>query len=149
MLGTYYCVLSALTLVRLPGVTARWIQRSGDPDFRYDHGMFMLWIAVGAALVGVFGYRTAMKGVAAARGSRDSWLALAIGAPFLHGFWFLYRTVGNGLLDRAAQASAQRNNGLRFGTICMAYLVMWIVTRNRTATTGRASNRTQPAAVGL
>ncbi len=123
--------------MRLPSVTARWIQQSGDPDFKYDDDMFMLWIAVGAVLVGVFGYRTAMKGVATARGSRDSWLALAIGAPFLHWFWFLYRTVGSGVLDRAAQASAQRNNGLRFGTICMAYLAMWIAMRYRSAASER------------
>jgi hypothetical protein len=129
-------------LVRLPNVTARWIQRSGDPDFKYDDHMFMLWIAVGAVLVGVFGYRTALKGLAAARGSRDSWLALAIGAPILHWFWFLYRTIGSGVLDPAAQASAQRNNGLRFGTICMAYLAMWIVMRYR-----NSANR--PASPGL
>jgi multisubunit Na+/H+ antiporter MnhG subunit len=149
MLGSYYCVLGVLTLVRLPSVTARWILRSGDPDFKYDDGMFMLWIAVGAVLVGVFGYRTAIKGVATARGGRDSWLALAIGAPLLHWFWFLYRTVGNGVLDRAAQASAQRTNGLRFGTICIAYLAMWIVTRSPTAEVGPANDRMQPTALGL
>jgi hypothetical protein len=147
-LGMYYCVLSVLTLVRLPSVTAHWIQRSGDPDFKYDYSIFMLWIAVGAVLVGVFGYRTAVKGVAAIHGSRDTWLGLAIAAPFLHWFWFLYRTVGNGVLDRAAQAAAQRHNGLRFGTICIAYLVMWIVMRDRTPAKRPANHGMQPTAVG-
>ena len=130
LLGMYYGVLSVLTLARLPSVTARWIQRSGDPDFKYDYRMFMLWIAVAAVLVGAFGCITAVKGVAAARGARDSWLALAIGAPLLHWFWFLYRTVGNGVLERAAQATALRHNGLRFGAICVTYLVMWIIMRH-------------------
>jgi hypothetical protein len=146
LLGLYYCVLSALTLARLPSVTTRWIQRSGDPDFKADYPVFMVWIAIGALLVGAFGCASAVKGVAAARGARDSWLALALGSPLLHWFWFLYRTVGNGVLERAAQASAQRHNGLRFGAICLAYLVMWILVRPRDAPARPADRRMQPTA---
>jgi len=125
ILGAYYCILSLLTLVRLPSVTSSCIQRSGDPDFRYDYGTFMLWIAVGAVIVGVFGYRTAVKGTMAALGRRESWWALAIGAPLLHWFWFLYRTVGSGVLDRGAQHIAMQSNGIEFGLICLAYAAMW------------------------
>ena len=109
----------------------------------------MLWIALGALALGVFGFRTVVKGVAAARGDRDSWLALALGAPLLHWFWFLYRTVGNGVLERAVQASAQRNLSLRFGAICIAYLAMCVLMRNGTAARGRANNRMQPTAESL
>jgi hypothetical protein len=130
MLGTYYCILSVLTLAALPNVTTRWVLRSGDPDFKYDHGTFMVWIAVGAVVVGAFGYRTAVKGIMAARGRADSWLALAIGAPLLHWLWFLYRTVGNGVLDREAQAIAMRNNVVCFGAICLAYVAMCFAMRH-------------------
>ena len=41
LLGAYYCALSAFTLATLPGVTSAWIQRSGDPDFKDDHDLFM------------------------------------------------------------------------------------------------------------
>jgi hypothetical protein len=140
----YYCVLSVLTLARIPSVTTRWIQRSGDPDFKYDYQMFMLSIAVGAVLVGAFGCASAVTGVAAARGARGSWLALAFGAPLLHWFWFLYRSIENGVLERAAQASALRHNGVRFGAICLAYLVMWIITRQRDAPRRPADRRMGP-----
>lgn len=129
ILGAYYCALSVLTLATLPRVTATWVQRSGDPDFQYDYGIFMTWIAVGAMLVAAFGYRTALKGAMAAMGRRESWLGLALAAPLLHWFWFLYRSVGNGVLTREAQTTAMRNNGLWFGAICLAYVVMWIVMR--------------------
>jgi len=131
ILGAFYGILSALTLLRLSTVTDRWIQLSGDPDFNYDRGMFMMWIGVGAVLVGALGFGTAAKGLAAARGDRNSWLGLAIGSLVLHWFWFLYRTIGTGLLDRGAQAIARRDNVIRFGGICAAYFVMWIITRQR------------------
>ena len=130
ILGTYYCILSVLTLAALPKVTTQWIQRSNDPDFKYDYGTFLVWIAVGAFVVGAFGYRTSVKGITAARGRRESWLALAIGAPLLHSLWFLYRTIGNGVLDRGAQASAMRNDGVWFGAICFAYVAMCFVMRH-------------------
>jgi hypothetical protein len=55
ILGTYYWILSVLTLATLPSVTMRWVQRSGDPDFKYDYGIFTVLIAVGAVVVGAFG----------------------------------------------------------------------------------------------
>jgi hypothetical protein len=128
-LGTYYCVLSMLTLARLPRVTADWIARSGDVDFKHDYRFFMVGIAVGSVLAGVFGYRSAVQGLRAARGGRESWPGLALAAPFLHWFWFLFRRIGAGVLDREAQEMVMRNNALWFGAICFAYLVMWMVMR--------------------
>ena len=129
MLGTYYCILSALTLARLPSVTADWIVRSGDPDFKHDARLFMVLIAVGAVLTGAFGYRSVVKGIRAARGERESWLGLALSAPLLHWCWFLFRRIATGALDREAQEMAMRINALWFGAICLAYVVMWIVMR--------------------
>jgi hypothetical protein len=129
ILGTYYCTLGVLTLAALPDVTTQWVQRSGDPDFKYDHEMFMAWIAAGAFVVCAFGYRTAVKGTRAARGRQESWLALAIAAPLLHWLWFLYRTIGNGVLDPVAQVNAMRSNSVWFGAVCLAYVAMWLLTR--------------------
>jgi multisubunit Na+/H+ antiporter MnhG subunit len=131
ILGTYYCVHSAATLVRLPRVTTRWVQASGDPDFKYDYGLFLMLIAIGAVAVATFGLRSAVKGVAAARGQRQSWLALALGAPILHTFWLLFRIIGTGELGRAAQATAIRYDEIRFTSTCLAYVAMWILMRER------------------
>ena len=144
VLGAYYCIVSVRTLATLPRVTARWIERSGDPDFKYDYGTFMVWLAIGALLLGLFGYRTATKGVRAALGGRESWLAIAIGAPFLHWFWFLYRHVGNGLLDREAHRIANRRNLTGFAVICLAYVVMWVVMRRRDSASGPVNDGTNP-----
>ena len=145
MLGAYYCVLSLLTLVRLPSVTTRWIQASGDPDFKYDYGLFLMLIATGAVLVGVFGLRTAVKGAAAVRGRQQSWLALAIGAPILHAFWLLYRVIGTGELDRAAQTTAIRHDEIQYVTVCLAYVAMWILMRRPTDSTSPDPSAPAPA----
>jgi hypothetical protein len=148
ILGTYYCMLSVLTLARLPRITADWIARSGDPDFKHDYSVFMAWIAVGAVLAGSFGYRSVVKGIRAARGQRESWLGLALGAPLLHWCWFLFRRIGTGVLDREAQEMAMRNDALWFGAICLAYVVMWIVMRRGdTATARPAAAWTSPEIV--
>jgi hypothetical protein len=151
MLGAYYCVLSLFTLARLPAVTTRWVQASGDPDFKYDYGLFLMLIGSGAVWAGIFGLRSASKGVAAARGQRESWLALAIGAPFLHWFWFLFRLVGTGQLDRTAASAATRYHAARFAIICLAYLAMWLVMRRprgRTSPDQAAPAPSSPALTG-
>jgi hypothetical protein len=124
LLGAYYCIVSLVTLTRLPSVTTRWIERSNDPDFRYDYGTFLWWIGAGAVLVGVFGYLSIVKGIRTARGSHESWLGLAIGAPVLHWFWLMYRFIDNGVLGREAALAAMRSSGIVFGAICAAYIVM-------------------------
>ena len=131
VLGAYYCVISVRTLVRLPSVTERWIHLSGDPDFKLDEGIFVMWIGVGAVFVGILGFRTVVKGMAALRGGRDSWLWVALAAVPLHCFWFLYRTIAGGLMDREGQAIARQDNAMRFGIICLAYLGMWMIMRQR------------------
>jgi hypothetical protein len=147
ILGGYYCVLSVRTLANLHTITARWIERSGDPEFKYDYYNFAGLITVGALLVGVLGYRTAVKGTRAALGRRESWLALAIGAPLLHWCWFLYRTVGNATLPGHAQLIANRTTLARFGLICLAYVVMWLVMRRRNSATGLAATGRNPSLV--
>ena len=82
----------------------------------------------------------------AARGRRESWLALAIGAPLLHWLWFLYRTIGTGALDREAQAIAMRNNGVWFGAICLAYIAMSFVMRHGDSARQSQTTDVQPAA---
>jgi hypothetical protein len=131
VLGLYYCVLGVLKLMRLPGVTREWIERSGDPDFQYDYGLFMMLSGVGATLIAVLGWRTVVKGVATAAGRQESWLGPAIAALPLHWFWFLYRVIDGGMLDPHVRAVAQRNTAIQFGTVCLGYLLLWLSNRNR------------------
>jgi len=128
-LGAYYCALGVFTLLRLPTVTSRWIQQSGDPDFHYDYSFFLMLTALGAVLVALLGWRTVVQGVATARGRRASWLALAISALPLHWFWFLHRTIDAGLLDRQGQIAAQQIAAIQLGTVCISYLALWLLMR--------------------
>jgi hypothetical protein len=146
VLGAYYCVISVRTLVRLPRVTERWIHLSGDPDFKLDEGIFVMWIGVGAVFVGILGFRTALKGASAVRGICDSWLWVALAALPLHCFWFLYRTIAGGLMDHEGQAMARQDNAIRFGIICLAYLVMWMIMRQRHLAGRPVSHHLQPTA---
>lgn len=143
LLGAYYCMLAVVTLATLPRVTATWIQRSGDPDFKYDAGLFTTLLATGAVLVLAFGLRTTFKGAREARGHSESWLGLAIGAFPLHWVWFLYRVIGDGILGREAQAAAARNNALWFGVVCLAYVAMGVLTRRRGGTSRQAADVTR------
>jgi hypothetical protein len=128
-LGAYYCALGGFVLLRLPSVTSRWIQQSGDPDFHYDYGLFMTLTALGAIFVALLGWWTVVQGVATARGRRASWLGLAISALPLHWFWFLHRTIGAGLLDRPGQIAVQQSAAIQFGSVCLGYLLLWLLTR--------------------
>ena len=129
VLGTYYCALAGFTLLRLPSVTRQWIEQSGDPDFHYDYSPFMMLTALGAALVALLGWRTIVQGVATVRGRRASWLGVAIAAVPLHWLWFLHRTIGAGLLDRQDQIAVQRSAAIQFGSVCLGYLLMWLLVR--------------------
>jgi hypothetical protein len=141
VLGAYYCALGVLTLVRLPDVTRQWIERSGDPDFKYDYDLFMALSGVGATLIAVLGWRTVVKGVATARGQHPSWLGPAIAALLLHWFWFLYRVMGSGMLDRQDRFIAQRSTAIQFGIVCAGYALLWLLNRR--------PNRNEPANIAL
>jgi hypothetical protein len=141
VLGAYYCGLGAVVLMRLPDLTRRWIERSGDPDFKYDYGLFMLLSGVGGSLIALLGWRTIVKGIETAGGRPVSWLGPAIAALPLHWFWFLYRVIGSGMLDRQDQAVAQRNTAIQFGIVCAGYLLLWLISRR--------SNRNGPPDIGL
>lgn len=122
VLGTYYCGLGIFTLARLPSVTRQWIDRSGDPDFKYDYGFFMMLSALGATSIALLGWWTVRKGLATTRLRQVSWLGPAIAALLLHWFWFLYRIIGAGLLDRQGQIAVQRNAAIQFSIVCIGVL---------------------------
>ena len=147
LLGSYYCALGIFTLVRLPRVTRQWIELSGDPDFKYDYLLFMMLSALGATSIAVLGWRTVVKGLATARGRQVSWLGPAIAALPLHWFWFLYRTIGAGVLDREGQIVTQRNAAIQFGIVCAGYLLLWLINR-RPSPKGRANIGLQRTAAG-
>lgn len=70
MLGIYYGALGIVTLVRLPTLTQRWIEATGDPDFRFDFEFFAVAIGFGAAMVATLGVVTATRAVRMASGDR-------------------------------------------------------------------------------
>lgn len=141
VLGAYYCFLGVFILARLPDVTRRWIEQSGDPDFRGDYGPFMMLGALGATSIGALGWRTLVKGVATARGQHVSWLGPAIAAMPLHWLWFLHRIIGAGVLGRDGRMAAQRSAAIQFGITCIGYVLLWVITRR--------PSRSRPAHIGL
>ena len=147
VLGAYYCALGIFTLARLPRITRQWIELSGDPDFKYDYGLFMMLSALGATSIALLGWQTVVKGLPTARGRQVSWLGPAIAALPLHWFWFLYRIIAAGVLNRQSQIVAQRNAAIQFGIVCVGYLLLWLINR-RPSPNGRVNIGLQPAAAG-
>jgi len=147
VVGVYYSALGVFILVRLPGVTREWIERSGDPDFQYDYRLFMLLGAVGATSIAVLGWRTVMKGLATARGQYAAWLGPTVAALPLHWLWFLHRIIGAGVLNREGQLVARRNAAIQFGIVCIGYVVLWAISR-RPNSNGPANLGLQPTAAG-
>ena len=147
VVGAYYCVLGVFTLARLPDVTRQWIAQSGDPEVKYDYGLFMMLGGIGATSIAVLGWRTVVKGLATARGRHASWLGPAVAALPLHWFWFLHRVMGAGVSGREGQLVVQRNAAIQFGSVCIGYVVLWVITR-RPSSSGPANIRLQPAAGG-
>jgi hypothetical protein len=147
VLGAYYCVLAVFLLASLPEVTRQWIERSGDPDFKYDSSLFMMLGGLGAASIGALGWRTVVKGVATARGRHATWLGPTLAAWPLHWFWFLHRIIGAGVPDRAGQIVVQRHAAIQFGSVCIGYVVLWVITR-RPSSSGPPNIRLQPTAGG-
>ena len=140
--GAYYCALAGLTLLWLPSVTEQWVARSGDPEFHYSLRPFMMLTAVGAACVALLGWQTIAKGVATVKGRPVSWLGPAIAALPLHWMWFLYRTVGAGVLDRPDQLAVQFSAALQFGSVCAGYWILWATTRSGSVVS-RVARRTR------
>ena len=129
LLGVYYCALGATVLLDLGDVTRAWIVRSGDADFRLDYDLFVRLSATGAGLIVLLGWRTAVLGVATARGRVRSWSWLAVSAVPLHFVWWAYRVVGSGALGREGVAAERLSSGLQFGAVCLGYLLLWGMSR--------------------
>jgi hypothetical protein len=134
-LGTIYAVRGTLALMSLSDVTNRWIQLSGDPDFRFDADLFRALIGSGAAAVLLFGLATAACGVRTAMGRAGTskyWTGLAIAAPLIHFPWFTYRVIATG--KRAGWQSSVRWNAICFIAVCAAYVLAWALTRRQPGT---------------
>jgi hypothetical protein len=132
LLGAQYVVRASATLIALPDVTARWIQLSGDPDFKFDYNLFAICIGVGAAAVLTMGLATAALGIAEAAGREVRnryWIALAIAAPLIHFPWFLYRRIALGTLPRGQVEIALQPVAVRFAVITAVYMLAWAVMR--------------------
>jgi hypothetical protein len=136
MLGVYYAVLGTTTLLNLTDVTWRWIQLSGDSDFRFDFNPFMTAIGLGALGVSLLGLGTTVCGMSSAAGRPVSsvyWGALAVAALFVHAPWFLYRIVATGRMSRSDATAGIQAVAIRFAVVCLAYALAWALTRRDSA----------------
>jgi hypothetical protein len=141
ILGVVYVERGALALFHLREVVDRWTRVSGDPDFRLDMEAFMAYVGAGAVSVVLLGAATAWNGVAAARGLRSRWLALAIAALPIHWLWLVYRIVGAGRLERSLHDALGRDNAVQFGLVCASYWIMWLLAAARAGSTHRRERR--------
>ena len=130
-LGAYYAIVSVQVLVNLSDVTNRWIQLSGDSDFRWDFEPFKAMIGSGAAAVLVFGIGTVMCGIRAASGRlvrARYWVALAMAAPLVHFPWFVYKLIATG--RRPGWDLTARSVAIRLVVICVAYAITCALVRH-------------------
>jgi hypothetical protein len=130
--GVWYIVIGARTLLHLQEQTQRWIVSSGDPDFRFDAGLFAFAIGAGAALVLTLGAASLACAIGSLRGRPwrgRSIVFLAIAALLLHVPWFLYRTIATGHLPRGLAAEPIRAFGLRVLAVYVLYAAVWLTHR--------------------
>jgi hypothetical protein len=135
-LGSYYVIVGSVTVMTLPSVTNRWIALSGDPDFKFDFGLFAMLIAMGAVMVAWLGIATVLRGVNTAlaqpvTASSAGWGVLAIGALLLHIPWVVYREIATGspAIPRSEANAEIRLFVIRCVVICVTYALMWALTR--------------------
>jgi hypothetical protein len=133
VLGVYYAGRGCITLLRLPAVTHRWIELSGDPDFRLDYQMFLMLIGAGAVMVALLGTVTAWRALRMARADDVRWGALTVAAPLIHVPWLIYRAIATGApVSPSLQASASlRMFAMRSVVVCVAYVIAWALTRRQ------------------
>jgi len=131
VLGAYYTFIGAITLANLPSVTHRWIELSGDVDFRADFGSFQVMIGTGAALVTLLGIVTVLRAMRMLRGHQVRWGVVAVAAPFLHVPWLMYRAIGTGapVFPALAASPTLRLFAARCVVVCATYALAWVVTR--------------------
>ncbi len=100
-LGLYYAVPGTVSLLTVSDVTARLIERSGGPDFRYDVGVFTALIAAGSVAL------ASLESATAVRAYRDltgrprkcaGWGGLFVAAVLVHVPAFFYRVIAGGTL---------------------------------------------------
>lgn len=135
VVGGYYAFLGASSLLNLVGVTDRWIQLSGDPAFKYDFGIFLLLIGLGAFAVGSLGVTTAFQAIRTLK-SQDpvgGWGALAVMVTLLHVPWLLYRLVATGGLSQSEATSELLAFATRSLLISAVYVLAWMLNRRRFA----------------
>lgn len=139
VLGVYYTARGAITLAELSSVTHRWIELSGDRDFRYDFEQFRLLIGTGAALVTLLGVITVWRALRMLLGRPVRWGVVVVAAPFLHAPWLMYRAIGTGApVFPALHASpALRVFAMRCVIVCATYMVAWALTRDHTMRAAR------------
>ena len=131
VLGAYYTIIGAIALLNLSAVTHRWVELSGDVDFRADFQAFEVMIGTGVALVTLLGIVTVLRAMRMLLGHQVRWGVVAVAAPFLHGPWLMYRAIGTGapVFPALAVSPALRLFATRCVVVCAAYALAWVLTR--------------------
>ena len=147
-LGVYYAAQGVVTLVDLLGVTARWIERSNDRDFRHDIRVFTALIGIGAVAVAGLGLATVVRGYRDLTGGRRSpwWGALFIASVLVHAPAFVYKVVSGGILPTDEFRPHVLGTAARFLLTSVAFGVAWwfAVRERRTTTSPAPSSHSVP-----
>jgi hypothetical protein len=135
VLGAYYTIMGTIVLLNLSAVTHRWIELSGDVDFRADFQVFQVMIGTGAAMVTLLGVVTVWRAMRMLLGHQVRWGVVAVAAQFLHVPWLMYRAIGTGapVFPALAASPALRLFATRSVVVCAAYALAWVVTRSSVA----------------
>jgi hypothetical protein len=140
IVGAYYAFAGSVTLLTISDVTRRWVEHSGDPDFRFDFDQFRFLIVSGAAIWLVLGVATVLCSVRTLAGNpvkHGYWAALAALAVVVHIPWMIYKIISTGVLPRPEAGSVVRAAGFRFAAVALLYVVGLLATRRWPA--GRAT----------
>lgn len=134
--GAYYAALGTLTLVTLPRVTSRWIELSGDSDFRHDYWLFLQMIGFGGLAAGLLGAFTVTEAVRTLRSRGPAaWAFLAVAVTLLHIPWFFYRVIATaGTSDPESAKAALLMFTARCGVITLLYFLAWLLSRRGSMT---------------
>ena len=129
-LGLYYTGLGTVSLLTVSEVTARWIERSGDPDFRYDVRVFTALIAVGSVALTVLGCATAVRAYRQLTGQAPTFASTGWGVLFgvavlVHVPAFFYKVIAGGTLGPDGFPSHVVTTAGRFLLTCVLYGTVW------------------------
>lgn len=127
-LGLYDAVMGPVSLLHVSDVTARWIERSGDFDFKYDVDLFTALIAAGSVALTGLGLATpvrAYRDLAGQPPRYPEWGGLFVASVLVHVPVFFYKVISGGTLGPDGFPFHVVTTADRFLVTCALYGVVW------------------------